>query len=196
MKKVALTLLVGLAISATANAAIINFDIQGKAGTGLLAANENGVILGNPGSGGEVGAGITFDDVSLVLDINIGWGSGNGFTDLTGNSSGHHIHGPTVSNAPAAFNENASIIIFLDSPPLNVGFNPSATNGGYDGPVTLTAAQAAQLMAGRFYLNVHTGTNGGGEIRGNMVPVPEPASFVLFGLAAVGVLARRKFRRR
>jgi hypothetical protein len=32
----------------------------------------------------------------------------------------------------------------------------------------LTDAQAADLMAGRWYVNVHTAANGGGEIRGQV----------------------------
>ena len=35
---------------------------------------------------------------------------------------------------------------------------------------SLTQAQAADLMAGRWYLNIHTAANPGGEIRGQVVP--------------------------
>ena len=36
------------------------------------------------------------------------------------------------------------------------------------GEATLTAAQAADLSAGKWYLNIHTGTNPDGEIRGQL----------------------------
>jgi len=62
--------------------AIIEFDLLGKAGPGLLPGNEAPTTP--VGSGGEIGAGIFFNDVTLQLTINVGWGSGNGFTDLTG----------------------------------------------------------------------------------------------------------------
>jgi len=40
------------------------------------------------------------------------------------------------------------------------------------GTATLTDAQAADLMAGKWYANVHTAANPGGEVRGQMVRAP------------------------
>jgi hypothetical protein len=57
--------------SSSTSAAIIAFDLAGNGGAGLLGANENAPVA-SPGSGGEVGAGITFDDVSKVLSISVG----------------------------------------------------------------------------------------------------------------------------
>ena len=172
------------------DAVIIPFDLQGTAGFGLLPGNENPATTG--GSGGEIGAGITFDDVSLQLTINIGWGSGNGFTDLTGVATGGHIHGITDNPAPASFTENKPVLIALDT--LG-GWNPSATNGGFSGTVTLTAPQATALQEGRLYINIHTDAHGGGEIRGYLV-VPEPSSVALLIFAGVGIslfgISRRK----
>jgi len=37
-----------------------------------------------------------------------------------------------------------------------------------EGSATLTDPQAADLMAGRYYVNVHTAANPGGEIRGQV----------------------------
>ena len=88
-----------LALSATTtqvNAATISYDLLGAAGAGLLPGNEPGTIIG--GTGGEIGAGISLDDVTNILTINVGWGSGNGpFTDLSSNVSNQHIHGPTTA---------------------------------------------------------------------------------------------------
>jgi hypothetical protein len=39
-----------------------------------------------------------------------------------------------------------------------------------EGQVTLTPAQAADLMAGKWYANIHTAANAPGEIRGQMLP--------------------------
>src|ERR1043166_5080738 len=160
-----------------ARADILDISLQGTAGMGLLGGNENPAVVGG-GSGGEVGAGILFDTVSLQLTINIAWGSGNGFTNLTGNATAGHIHGPTTSPAPMSFTQNASVMIGLDSVP---GWNPSATNGGFNGSVTLTPTQATALNEGRLYINVHTATNAGGEIRGYLI-VPEPSSIALIVL--------------
>jgi glucose/arabinose dehydrogenase len=162
-------LFVVLAFSAgiiSAQAHIISFDLLGKAGAGLQSGNENGTINGTPGSGGEIGEGIVFNDQTGVLTIRVGWGSGNGFTNLSGNAQAGHIHGPTASGGTASFTENAGIMIGLDDKP---GWNPSATSGGFNGSVTLNSTQAADLFAGRLYINVHTPMNGGGEIRGNLV---------------------------
>ena len=145
---------------------MISFDLLGKAGSGLISGNQNQTINGTPGSGGEVGAGIVFNDQTGVLNIEVAWGSGNGFTNLTGNATAGHIHGPTASNAPASFNEDAPVLINLDD---TAGWNPSATNGGITRSVTLTSTQITQLFAGRLYINVHTAANGAGEIRGNLV---------------------------
>jgi hypothetical protein len=41
----------------------------------------------------------------------------------------------------------------------------------FAGQVTLTDAQAAELMAGLWYVNLHTARYPGGEIRGQLEPV-------------------------
>jgi hypothetical protein len=178
-----------LATSAGVQGAIVALDLLGKAGSGLLPGNENAAIAGLPGTGGERGTGILFNDVTLVLSIDIGWGSGNGFTDLSSSVSGGHIHGPTTSGGTASFTQDASIAIVLSS---LAGWNSSRTAGGFTGNVTLTSTQASQLMAGRFYINVHTSTNGNGEIRGNMVVVPEPSAAAALLIGGAGLLVRRR----
>ena len=184
----AIVFAVAWGLSSGAEGAIVAFDLQGKSGFGLLPGNENGTIVGIPGAGGERGGGISFNDVSIVLSIDIGWGSGNSFTDLSSAVVGGHIHGPTASSGTAAFTQDASILIGLDS---LAGWNSSRTAGGFNGTVTLNSTQAAQLLAGRFYINVHTSTNSGGEIRGNLVVVPEPSVGVLL-LTASGLAMKRR----
>ena len=177
------------AFGAVTQAAIVSFDLQGKAGPGLLPGNENATLAGTPGSGGELGAGILFNDVTNLLTIDVGWGSANGFTNLSGDAIAGHIHGPTASAAPASFTQDASVWIPLDSVP---GWNPSASAGGFNGSVTLTDPQEVALLEGRLYINAHTGTNGGGEIRGNLIPVPEPSTIGLVGLGAALFLLRHR----
>ncbi|OIQ70334.1 CHRD domain protein [mine drainage metagenome] len=45
---------------------------------------------------------------------------------------------------------------------------PNATTSPAEGSATLTDAQAADLMAGKYYINVHTAANPTGEIRGQV----------------------------
>lgn len=190
MKTLLLTsILTVFAAWAPAQAATILFSLEGSAGSGLLPGNETGILNGTPGSGGVVGSGISFDDLTMTLSIDIGWGSGNGFTDLTGVATAGHIHGPTASGGTAAFVENAGPLLFLST---ESGWDASASSGGFQGDFTLTAGQAIDLMDGKLYINVHTATNGGGEIRGNLVVVPEPSSSFLIAAALGTVCLRRR----
>ncbi len=75
------------------------------------------------------------------------------YTGLSGPATGAHFHGPAAAGA------NAGVVVPFAS-----------TTSPIEGQATLTAAQAADLMAGKWYANVHTAANPGGEIRGQMLP--------------------------
>ncbi|NML87296.1 MAG: CHRD domain-containing protein [Polaromonas sp.] len=74
------------------------------------------------------------------------------YAGLTGPATAGHFHGP--SNVGA----NAGVAVPWSGPISNP----------MEGSATLTAAQAADLMAGRWYANIHTAANPGGEVRGQM----------------------------
>lgn len=171
-----------------AQATIIQFDLKGIAGTGLLPGNEP---IASGGTGGEIGSGITFDDVSLVLTVNVGWGSSQGFTDLSSAASASHIHGPTVANNGSGFTQTAAVLFNLTRS------SNLATGGTFTGPtnaITLTAAQAVDLNNGKYYVNIHTANNGGGELRGFIVPAPapEPGTATLLAIGALALATRRR----
>jgi hypothetical protein len=63
-----------------------------------------------------------------------------------------HFHGP----AEAGKNGGVAVAI------------PNATSSPAEGSATLTDAQAADLMAGKYYVNIHSAANPGGEIRGQV----------------------------
>lgn len=74
------------------------------------------------------------------------------YTGLTDPATAGHFHGP------AAIGVNAGVVVPW----------PSPMRSPMEGSATLTSAQAADLMAGRWYANIHTATNPGGELRGQM----------------------------
>lgn len=47
---------------------------------------------------------------------------------------------------------------------------PKAPAGEIKGSKALTDAQIADLQAGKYYVNIHTEANKGGEIRGQLMP--------------------------
>lgn len=59
-----------------------------------------------------------------------------------------------------------------------------------EGSGTTLDAQLASLFAGDLYLNVHTTTNTGGEIRGQIVPEPGTSALLGLGLLALGLRSR------
>ncbi|MBC8010879.1 MAG: CHRD domain-containing protein [Burkholderiales bacterium] len=199
------SLVLGVLVSTVAaHATVFTFDLQGNAGFGLLPGNENPGVTG--GTGGEIGAGIFFDDVTNRITINVGWGSGNGFTDLTSNPNVAHIHSSAgtfpLDTGTAAFTRNGGVVVGLDNQPTLYTFNNSAISGFITGSSILSDALETALFAGQLYVNVHTGGGGlnpGGEIRGNLVnasAIPEPSSFAALGGAAVLGLALSRRRRR
>jgi hypothetical protein len=182
-------------------ATVYSFDLEGKGGFGLLPGNENHTVNGAAGSGGELGSGILFDDATNILSVHVGWGSANGFTNLTGKASAAHIHwsGTNMANisltGDAAFNVNGGVIVGLDN--VNFNYSNSASAGLINGSTILTDAHETALFNGQLYINVHTTTNGAGEIRGNLVnatAIPEPSSYAAF--AGLGGLALAALRRR
>lgn len=74
------------------------------------------------------------------------------YTGLSGPATAAHFHGP------AAVGANAGVALGWTNPISN----------GMEGSATLTPAQAADLMAGRWYANIHTAGSPGGEVRGQM----------------------------
>ena len=75
------------------------------------------------------------------------------YSGLSGPATAAHIHGPADPGA------DAGVVV-----PFTGNLVSPIT-----GSATLTDTQIAQLQAGKWYINVHTAANKGGEIRGNLV---------------------------
>ncbi len=184
--------------AAPATAEVIDFFFQGNAGIGLLPGNEVGantpVAGGAPPSaafGDERNLGLLYDTLTNELSFDFEFEGLSG--GLFNAASGIHLHladaaDPLNTTGGIAFNLNsgADANVVLDTPTVAIG----STSGALAGTVSLTEAQEADLFAGRYYLNIHSGTFGGGELRGNLVP--EPSSLALLAIGALAVLRRRQ----
>lgn len=122
----------------------------------------------SPATGTAMG---TYDDVTNVLTISV---SASGFL---GNLTAGHIHRGAVGVAGP--------VIF---PLTNTG---GATVWSSNNVFNLTDAQETDLMNGLYYVNLHTSVFPGGEIRGQLHLVPEPASLLTLA-GGLGLLLRRR----
>lgn len=110
--------------------------------TQLRGANEVPPVV-SQGSG-TVDAALNKDTMQLRWKVN--------FSGMTGPATMGHFHGP------AAVGANAGVALGWTNPVVT----------GMEGTATLTPAQAADLMAGRWYANIHSAAFPGGELRGQM----------------------------
>lgn len=113
---------------------------------------------------------LTYDDLSNLLTWNIG------FSGLQGTETAAHFHGPA---APGA-NAGVQIGLPLGSPKI--------------GSATLSATQETDLLNELWYINIHSNLFQAGEIRGQLLLVPEPETYAMLaiGLGLVGFMARRR----
>ena len=149
-------------------------------------------------------ARVTFDDGlhTMTVDVN--------FADLIGNVTVAHIHAAT----PTPFSGLAGP---ATQTPTFAGFPSGVKNGSYLQTFDMSlassyraaylagfggstaAAEAALITAakgGQAYFNVHTTQFPGGEIRGFLTSVPEPATWglMLLGFGTAGVMLRSRRR--
>ncbi|HWQ92930.1 MAG TPA: CHRD domain-containing protein [Clostridia bacterium] len=160
------TLAILLGAGLASQAALIPFDLSPggtDAALGLSPTNEVPAVTNSFGFGNEVDAGILFDTETFELHIAIGYGSAAGFADLTGPASAMHIHGPAPTGS------NATVIVDLQ--PYHVVAADPAKGGLITGVIAFPTNAVADLLAGLTYINIHTATNPGGEIRGQLIPV-------------------------
>lgn len=136
-------------------------------------AGTNGGFGGGTGNGSGTIAGL-YDDVSNQLDYTIT------FSNLQGTVTNMHFH----LGAPGV---SGGVELGIPGP----WSSPQVATG-----VSISEASETNLLAGNWYVNVHTSSFGGGEIRGQVEvsPIPEPtAPLMLLGaMAGFGLLRKRR----
>jgi hypothetical protein len=132
--------LAGLALAACAEGMMDGSKAQ-------LAATLSGASeVPAVGGQGRGMAAITLDKSTKMLTWEVT------YSGLTGPAAAAHFHGPAAAGA------NAGVLV-----PIAVSASPMK------GSATLTDAQIADLTAGKWYVNIHTADNKGGEIRGQVM---------------------------
>ncbi len=166
-----------------------------------------------PEATGATGSGravFNYDTVTHDLRIIVDW------LGTSGTSSQAHIH---CCTAAAATGTAGVAVTPVTLPGFPLGVNAghydalidldlqSSFTNGFLGIATGAIATAAQIDAARdrlltafqsrtSYLNIHTSTFGGGEIRGFVVPEPASWALTLAGLLAVGAAGAAKRHQR
>ena len=128
-----------------------------------------------PNASGAAGGGIAiFDSTANTISVSLF------FAGLSALATASHIH----VGAPGV--PGPVIVSF-------VPFTPAATAGIIvGGPLAFPVANVPDLFAGHTYFNIHDAVFPGGEIRGQLLPVPEPATIGLLALGTLAFLSRRR----
>src|ERR671913_925429 len=195
MKRILSALALALALSA--------LSVEARADVIVLTATLTGANevppTGSPGIGSAV---VTVDTVTNLLTVNVA------FAGLVSPTTIAHIHccaGPGGTAIPATtvpsfpgFPVGVTTGTYLQTFDLTLAstYNPAfiAAHGG-----TVAGAQAAfiaGLQNGQAYFNIHTTQFPGGEIRGQLQAVPEPATLLLLSSGVVGVVGVLRKRRK
>jgi hypothetical protein len=132
-----------------AGAALMGFALASPASAEMvkLHATLDGAQQNPPvTTEGKGMADVTFDTETKTLTWAVE------YSGLSGDAAAGHFHGPADKGANAV---------------VAVPFEGSVASP-IKGSAVLTDAQAADLMAGKYYINIHTAANKGGEIRGQV----------------------------
>jgi len=129
--------------------------------------------------------------------------TGSQTPDSNDNLTVAHIHGPAAPGSATGVIWGFIGSPFNDDEPNDAVVTPfvsgvgGTVSGKWDlpeGQNTTFADQVGNILAGLTYMNFHTVQFGSGEIRGQILVVPEPETYLLMlaGLAGLGAMVRRR----
>lgn len=185
-----------LVFAGTAQAGLITY-------TATLSGLNEFPVNASPGTGF---ATVIIDDIANTMTLQVV------FSGLTGTTTASHIHcctavpqsgtagvattTPTFAGFPTGVSagtyDNTLNLLLASS------YNPAYVSANGGTPASAEAALLAGMALGKSYLNIHTSTFPGGEIRGFLVAnaVPEPGGLALLALGGAMLLGSRRRPRR
>jgi hypothetical protein len=141
----------GICVGSAAGATLLASGAPSYAATTAFKADLKGATEVPPNTTAGTGSvTATYDPATKELSFN------GTFSGLTGPVMAAHFHGPAEPG------KNASVQIWISE-------KGKEFESPFKGSVKLTDAQAADLMNGQWYVNLHTKANPGGELRGQLV---------------------------
>jgi CHRD domain len=156
-------------------AIVAAMSLQARGATIMLEANLDGLQETSPnGSPGFGSVDVNLDTITGAVSVTSG-----SYQGLLGSSFSVSLCGPAAPGVtgPKFFP------LTLDS--------PGAMTGTISGGGTLPAGNINDAINGNTYINIFTNVFLSGEIRGQLIAVPEPATLMTFA-AAGGLLLRRR----
>lgn len=116
----------------------------------LQVSGDQEVPVRKTGASGKLS--IFYDKCDKLLKYTVTW------KNLTGNPVGAHIHGPAARGVNASIKHDFAALI------------PKATSGTFTNSVKVDGVAIVEesLLQGLYYINIHTASFPGGEIRGQL----------------------------
>jgi hypothetical protein len=127
-----------------------NLILHDYVGTSLVMSGAQEVPAVNTAAVGLINA--TYSQYTKTLNYSVYW------SGLSGNATAAHIHGTGEAGVVAGVLQSFNSF-------------PAKPTGSFNGSLLIDGVKFLEdnLLAGKYYINIHTAANGGGEIRGQLI---------------------------